>query len=86
MKIEIPESVMVTIHGLISRGIQAVEVSDAEARQGQGEKPDRRGRPDATEQTERMERPGRRVRRGRRETVSRQSSRTTETATSSSGR
>lgn len=29
MKIEIPESVMVTIHGLISRGIQAVEVSDA---------------------------------------------------------
>jgi hypothetical protein len=28
MKIEIPESVMVTIHGLISRGIQAVEVSD----------------------------------------------------------
>ena len=29
MKIEIPESVMVTINGLISRGIQAVEVSDA---------------------------------------------------------
>ena len=29
MKIEIPESVMVTIHGLISRGIQAVEVSEA---------------------------------------------------------
>ena len=29
MKIEIPESVRVTIHGLISRGIQAVEVSDA---------------------------------------------------------
>ena len=28
MKIEIPESVMVTIHGLISRGIQAVAVSD----------------------------------------------------------
>lgn len=29
MKIEIPESVMVTIHGLISRGIKAVAVSDA---------------------------------------------------------
>jgi hypothetical protein len=29
MKIEIPESVMVTIHGLISRGVQAVEVSEA---------------------------------------------------------
>lgn len=29
MKIEIPESVRVTIHGLISRGIQAVEVSEA---------------------------------------------------------
>ncbi len=28
MKIEIPESVMVTIHGLISRGIKAVAVSD----------------------------------------------------------
>lgn len=28
MKIEIPESVMVTIHGLISRGIKAVEVSE----------------------------------------------------------
>lgn len=29
MKIEIPESVMVTIHGLISRGIKAVEVSQS---------------------------------------------------------
>ena len=28
MKIEIPESVMVTIHGLISRGIKAVSISD----------------------------------------------------------
>lgn len=28
MKIEIPESVMVTIHGLISRGIRAVSISD----------------------------------------------------------
>ena len=28
MKIEIPESVSVTIHGLISRGVRSVSISD----------------------------------------------------------